>query len=399
MMQLGESFEQVLNDGDNMLVDKSELVTFFYKEDSRYPGRDLIPQVRLQQAAAGKYLMKRGDDYDPKKEDPDGTTLLAAEVDKRKRKRRLENKAESERLTRGIAERYRAEKLKTLIKKAEHADMNVHDFSDAFLGAIQKAIVLYKLLVKKVLPRRKRGEKRSDMAPLTAEQMKGGTIRVVFIDPGFYNIGLCMIELLAMQLPPADAEYPDEPEPIFRILLLQLVDARQDWDDKTGHAKLVYDTRGENEPYLYPDYELPDIRAFFFDREAAKKAKQAEKRAAKKAAAAAAKEEDDDVVMVDVDDEPSVTKGKKKKKNAKTPTKTGKKNFVKQSVHAAPTRGKKRPLEVVVPEPEAAAEEEEDEKQMPPKKRQRVIGTSLFKKPTVIDLIEEENIDVMDTKE
>jgi hypothetical protein len=364
MMQLGESFEQVINDGDAMFVDKTKVATFFYAEDRKYPGRHLIEQVRLQQAAAGKYLMTRGADYNPKKDDADGATLLASEVDKRLRKRRLENKAEAERLLRGIASRYNATKMKAFIQKAEKHDYNVHDLADACLTALRKAIDLYKLMVKKVLPRRKRGEKRSDAAPLSREQMNAGTIRVISLDPGYNDIGLCGVELLAMQLPPEDADYPDEPEPIFRIFLWQLIDCRIEFHEKKGYAKLCYKTEsGDDEPYLYPDYELPDIRAFFFDREAAKKAKQAEKRAAKKALAAAA---DDDLILMDDDDD---EKGAPKKKAR------GKKNFVKQ-----PTRGQKRPRAMAVLE---------EEKQEPPKKRQRIVK----KNPKVIDLVDEDDDD------
>ncbi len=239
--------------------------------------------------------------------------------------------------------RYNAtEAYEKVIKKAETEKLNVHDLTDALLQALQVAINLWTLFAKKILPRRKRGEKRPDAPPLTSKQTNGGgSIRVIGFDPGYYNMGVCMIDLVGMQMPPEDAEFPDEPEPLFKILLWQLVDCRQDYNKSRGYAKIHY-VPSDPTAVLVPDYDQVDIRSFFFDLKARSKEKRAATLAEKKK-----KQEKETITLFD-------EKNQKEEEEEELP---------RSKVKASKTpRGKKR----------AREEEEEDDDAAPeptPKKR------------------------------
>jgi hypothetical protein len=143
---------------------------------------------------------------------------------------RPKHKQDAERLTRVMWDRYDATELLDEFARAEQAKppMNRHDMADAFLLAMECAVRRWTLYCKEVLPRRKRGEMRPDAAPLPDDPDRG-TIRVLGIDPGTRNIGVCLLELVGMQLPPlpdGDASAAAEPEPLFRVLMLDLVDLK-----------------------------------------------------------------------------------------------------------------------------------------------------------------------------
>jgi len=191
---------------------------------------------------------------------------------------REDNKRVSEAVMDSLIQHYEATAVGRLIDDLRERKLNRHDVADALLLALEKAMSIYKALAKTILPRRKRGEKRPAHPVLTPDQMgDGGTIRVLGIDPGTTNLGLCLVELVAQQLPPTDAG--NEPEPLFRILLMQLVNLNQEalfrrYPDHWAIADI-----GAPTPILTPVYDTADIRTFFARAENARNKIKAKKRA------------------------------------------------------------------------------------------------------------------------
>lgn len=180
---------------------------------------------------------------------------------------REDNKAVIEKNMHALVDRYEATELRRLLASLKEQALNRHDVADAFFLAMHKAQELYALHAKTQLPRRKKGEKRSDTPVLTPAQLGGGgTIRVLGIDPGTTNLGLCLVELVAQELPPLDSGVPEhEPEPVFRVIFMQLVNLNLAESDQCRYAggncaamQLAQPTR------LYrPDYSSGDLRTFF----------------------------------------------------------------------------------------------------------------------------------------
>jgi hypothetical protein len=145
----------------------------------------------------------------------------------------------------------------------------------------------WKLYCKEALPRRKRGEVRPDAAPLPDDPQRG-TIRVLGIDPGTRNLGICLLELVNMQLPPLEgddaAASAAEPEPLIRVLLLDLVDLKS----AENLAVVHYEANTASARLLRPNYDHEDIAVLMRRAMAAIEAKKAES-AAKKAAREAKK--------------------------------------------------------------------------------------------------------------
>jgi hypothetical protein len=95
----------------------------------------------------------------------------------------------------------------------------------------------------------------------------GGTIRVLGIDPGERAMGLCLVELCGMQLAPlrvngAPRRPGDAPEPVFRVLLMQLIDLKAPLSPVSGHAVLHYapSLHPPLPPAYAPVYDSHDIR-------------------------------------------------------------------------------------------------------------------------------------------
>ena len=168
---------------------------------------------------------------------------------------REDNKAVSQAVARALLSTYPAGAglLRDMFDTAAERGLNQHDMADALLLAMQEALRQYAAHTKTVLSRRRRGEKRSDTPPLTPEQMSGGgTIRVVGIDPGERAMGLCVLELVRMEYTPTrSSARGDDPEPVFRVLLLQLVDLQSPWSPTQGHAVLHW-SPAEPVPLLEP---------------------------------------------------------------------------------------------------------------------------------------------------
>jgi hypothetical protein len=128
----------------------------------------------------------------------------------------------------------------TFLEQCTLHGVKTDDMCDAFLMAMHRVMLLYKLLASAILPRRKPNEKRSKYPIL--DQLKPGTVfRAFGGDPAVKNIGFCLVELCGMR--PVPQGYKSflgleahEPEPVFRILLMQLVSLDSPWDDQTGHA-------------------------------------------------------------------------------------------------------------------------------------------------------------------
>lgn len=176
---------------------------------------------------------------------------------------RADNKSVAETLMWDLIEHYGATELRRLYRDLQEARLNRHDVSDAFLMAMHRAEELYVAHARTQLPRRKRGEPFPPV--LTAAQMgTGGTIQVIGIDPGFTNLGLCHLELVAQQLPPADAGRAENvTEPIFRVMSMQLINLHLDtlalrYPGSYAVMQLVVPTR-----VYAPDYVTGDIRTFF----------------------------------------------------------------------------------------------------------------------------------------
>lgn len=199
-------------------------------------------------------------------------------------KRQL-RKQESERVFRHLVENYshmqgvrEALDAAKALGKGDH----VHDMADAFLLALQAAMDVWRQYAKELLgPRRPNEEpRRPDHPCLTNEQChRGGTIRVLGIDPGTKNMGLCLLELTGMQTVPADKAPTSiisgnqwtrgDPEPCFRVLVLELVDLKSEWSTTQGQAVVSHHV---SVPQLHlatpscPDYmsTYPTIDHFFY---------------------------------------------------------------------------------------------------------------------------------------
>src|SRR5262249_50679544 len=156
-----------------------------------------------------KWLMKHDGSYGPPGD---------------RKKAREERKKVSEAMVHQLIEHYAMTRWRALFADAKEQKLNRHDMSDAYLLAMQRAEEAYALHSKTQLPRRRPGEQRADCPLLTETQRaNGGTIRVFGVDPGLTNMGMCLVELVAQQLPPRDKGVDeDKPEPLFRLLTLQL---------------------------------------------------------------------------------------------------------------------------------------------------------------------------------
>lgn len=190
---------------------------------------------------------------------------------------REDNKRVSEAVAASLVQHYEATPIGRFMDDLKERKLNQHDVADALLLALEKGMSIYKALAKTVLPRRRRGEKRSAAPVLTPGQMgDGGTIRVLGIDPGTTNLGLCLIELVAQQLPPPDAG--DEPEPLFRVLAMQLVNLNQDPLFRRFKDNWAIASLGAPTGILAPAYDTADIRSFFARAEQARQASKKRKR-------------------------------------------------------------------------------------------------------------------------
>jgi len=143
---------------------------------------------------------------------------------------------------------------------------HIHDMTDALLMAIQAALFLWYLHAKDVLGNRAPREDRPGFPCLTPEQSNGGgTIRVLGVDPGTSNLGLCLVELVEMQSVPQDrlttpiiegyTWTPGHPEPCIRILLWELINLDAPWSDMQGQAALSFrPALGKDAAVMRPDY-------------------------------------------------------------------------------------------------------------------------------------------------
>lgn len=186
-----------------------------------------------------------------------------------KKRLRAFNKAEIERLILGAIEAYtNTLDVRCFFAALKAAGLNCHDVCDALGLAMQKALDQFADVASALLPRRRPHEVRSDTPPLFhVEQTRAGTVRVAAMDPGITNIGFCVIELAGMVAPPEGRApllrgAPDEPEPVFRILCLELIDLKRPWSDALGQAVRSY--HPTNPAWMAPDYTTPrDLRNVF----------------------------------------------------------------------------------------------------------------------------------------
>jgi hypothetical protein len=176
---------------------------------------------------------------------------------------RVDNKNVAETLLWELIAHYSATELRRLFDDLKAAKLNRHDVADAFLMAMHRAQELYVGHARSQLPRRKRGDPFPPV--LTAAQLGGGgTIQVVGIDPGFTNLGICHLELVAQQQPPLDAGRPANlTEPLFRVLSMQLVNLHlQELARRYLNSYATMQLGAPTRLYA-PDYSSGDIRTFF----------------------------------------------------------------------------------------------------------------------------------------
>lgn len=161
--------------------------------------------------------------------------------------------------------------------RAKGLGTHIHDMTDAFLQIMQALLLLYQIYAQSVLGNRRPGQVRSEFPILTPEQMHGGgTLRGIGIDPGINALGLCIVELGWMVAPPEDrADTPiiqgyewaprQHPEPVFRILLMELVDLTAPWSDTHGYAQVSYRPNPHPGEWMFPDYltQYPKIEHLF----------------------------------------------------------------------------------------------------------------------------------------
>jgi hypothetical protein len=199
-----------------------------------------------------KWLLKRGGENEK--------GLTKAQI-------RLLHKKESERLGYWIADNWKnGAPLRVFYDEAKSLGLNRHDCTDAKLIAMQGALSLYERFAQNVLGRRKPHEQRSDTPVLTGEQMNnGGTLRVLGIDPGTSNLGVCLLELVGMVQPPPDKlaltagldNLPADstlPEPVFRILFMDLINLNKPWSETLGYSALHYQPLVMPGAVMEPDY-------------------------------------------------------------------------------------------------------------------------------------------------
>lgn len=190
---------------------------------------------------------------------------------------RAKHKQDSERLTRAMWDRCDAVELLAVFARAADATprFNCHDMADAFLVAMECAVRRWTMYCKEL------------RLPLT-NTLAPGTIRVLGIDPGTRNLGVCLLELVGMQAPrlPADTnaelQKMADPEPVFRVLLLDLVDLKS-----TGDLAVVHhEAAAGSAPVRRPNHDHEDIGVLMkraADKVAAKKAAAAQRKAAREA--------------------------------------------------------------------------------------------------------------------
>jgi hypothetical protein len=175
--------------------------------------------------------------------------------------------------------------------EARAAGHHCHDMTDVVGQAMHEALRLYQKYATSILPRRRPHEVRSKTPVLTPEQLHHGTIRVSAFDPGFKAAGLCLVELVGMQLPAGVTDPAVEPEPVFRVLLLQLLDltcaaqpARIHYAPETAPVLAPPAERAPGTPDVYARaarvvadmvVELQVNRAAFLARKRAREAKRA----------------------------------------------------------------------------------------------------------------------------
>lgn len=189
------------------------------------------------------------------------------------RKVRGDHKKNITRIMLAVFENYtNTEAVRAFFAALKAAGVNQHDIFDAFALAMQAALDEYAALASKILPRRKPHEVRSDTPPLFDQAItRHGTIRVAALDPGINNIGFCVVELAGMVMPPPGrvpvlGGEPHEPEPVFRILCMELIDLDSEWSPTMGHAKRTLRCSDNNVQWMEPRYDAypsSDLRSIF----------------------------------------------------------------------------------------------------------------------------------------
>jgi hypothetical protein len=218
-------------------------------------GEPLAPRRSL--FALKKWLLAR---------DTTGSTKYetAAEA----RKRREEHKEKAEEALKLIIERFlHTEDLRAVYDALAERGLNRHDVADALLLALDSALRWYAAHAQEVLGKRRPYEDRPDTPVLTLEQRNGGgTIRVLAIDAGTRNLGLCLLELVDVVAPPegrvgvtAGYDSPPnsrDPEPRFRVLALELIDLKGPWVEGKGHAVVSYSCASKDAALMEPNYAV-----------------------------------------------------------------------------------------------------------------------------------------------
>jgi hypothetical protein len=155
---------------------------------------------------------------------------------------REERKDVSEKVGTALFAYYKADNVSALLRLARdhRPPLNRHDMCDAYLQAMSLVLRMYSKIAQAVLGRRKPHEQRSETPVLTFEQMQsGGTLRVLGLDPGVRNFGFCLLEFTGMEMTGNQTDpMGSEPEPMFRILSMQLIDLYSPYDPVHGHAVL-----------------------------------------------------------------------------------------------------------------------------------------------------------------
>lgn len=223
---------------------------------------DPPPDVRVRDVefALRKWLVPR-DTEGPK---------TASETAAQAAQRRGKHKASSEDAANAVFERFKnCEGLRNLFHDAYLRQCNRHDMADAFLMGAAYLLGLYAVHAQAVLGRRSPGEYRPEWPVLTEEQMHGGTFRGLFIDSGSSNMGVCFMELVGMVAPPEGRpgvmagldSAPDcrDPEPRFRVFVLEHLNLNNPWSATRGQAVVSYWRRVAEAPVIEPDY-LSDTR-------------------------------------------------------------------------------------------------------------------------------------------
>jgi len=216
-----------------------------------------------------------------------------------KKKREL-RKAESIRVCTYIIEHYthmgEVEEFFRQLRSIGKAD-NFHDVMDAILLALARTMAKYAEHVQKVLGPKDRGQTRPIYACLTSEQRHGdGTLRDLGLDPGQRNVGLCFFELVETMPVPEEKRATSimhfhdwvrgDPEPCFRILLLEFIDLASPWSETKGHALVSLTPCVPGGEVMRPEYdqEYKPLTHWFYpskeEKQAAKRALQEEKKRA-----------------------------------------------------------------------------------------------------------------------